>query len=458
MKLSVEEIRRACGGKLLCGDPEAVVTSVSTDSRKIEPGALFVPIKGERTDAHAYITATFAAGAVATLTEEHTEMEDSHAWIRVPNTLSALQLIATAYRQRFSIPVVGVTGSVGKTTTKEMIALALSAEKEVMRTEGNHNSQVGLPLTMFRLEPEHEVAVVEMGMSDFGEMSRLAEIAAPNCAVITNIGISHIQQLKTQQNILGEKLHIIDRFQEDSVLFLNGDDPMLAGLRGKLRVKTRYFGMQPWCDDRAEQIAFHPNGVRFVFRTNGIAQEVDLPVLGLHNVTNALAGLAVAHFLGVDLEKAAKALKEYQPLAMRQQLHRHKGITVIDDSYNASPDALKSSLDMLENLREQDGRCIAALADMLELGALEHRAHFEVGAYAAGTGVDALVTVGTRAAAIAEGARSVKPEIPCHVCASNEEAVEVLKGLLRCGDVVLVKGSRGMHTDEIVKKLLEYLG
>ena len=164
MKMTVEEIRRACGGKLLCGDPEAVVTSVSTDSRKIEPGALFVPIKGERTDAHAYITATFAAGAVATLTEEHTEMEDSHAWIRVPNTLSALQLIATAYRQRFSIPVVGVTGSVGKTTTKEMIALALSAEKKVMRTEGNHNSQVGLPLTMFRLEPEHEVAVVEMGI------------------------------------------------------------------------------------------------------------------------------------------------------------------------------------------------------------------------------------------------------------------------------------------------------
>ena len=236
MKMTVGEIRRACGGKLLCGDPEAVVTSVSTDSRKIEPGALFVPIKGERTDAHAYITSTFAGGAVATLTEEHTEMKDSNAWIRVPSTLSALQLIATAHRARFSIPVVGVTGSVGKTTTKEMIALALSAEKNVMRTEGNHNSQVGLPLTIFRLGPEHEAAVVEMGMSDFGEMSRLAEIAAPDYAVITNIGISHIQQLKTQQNILGEKLHIIDRFREDSILFLNGDDPLLANLRGKLRV------------------------------------------------------------------------------------------------------------------------------------------------------------------------------------------------------------------------------
>lgn len=457
MKMTVGEIRRACGGKLLCGDPEAIVTSVSTDSRKIEPGALFVPIKGERTDAHAYIDATFAAGAVATLTEEHTERNDANAWIRVPSTLSALQLIATAYRAQFSIPVVGVTGSVGKTTTKEMIALALSAEKNVMRTEGNQNSQVGLPLTMFQLRQDHEAAVVEMGMSDFGEMSRLAQIAAPTCAVITNIGISHIQQLKTQENILGEKLHIIDRFSEDSILFLNGDDPLLAGLRGKLRVKTQYFGMQPWCDCRAEKISFYPDGVRFVFRAPGVEQKVDLPVLGLHNVTNALASLSVAHALGIDLQKAAEALEEYRPLAMRQQLHRHNGVTVVDDSYNASPDAIKSSLDVLETLREQDGRCFAVLADMLELGDLEHRAHFEVGAYAAGTGLDALVTVGTRAAAIAEGARSVKPELPCHVCASNEEAVEVLRGILRRGDVVLVKGSRGMHTDEIVKKLLEYL-
>lgn len=455
MNMTVGEIRRACGGKLLCGDPGTVVTSVSTDSRKIESGALFVPIKGERTDAHAYINATFAAGAVAALTEEHTEMEDTNAWIRVPSTVSALQLIATAYRARFSIPVVGVTGSVGKTTTKEMIALALSAEKHVMRTEGNHNSQVGLPLTMFRLEPEHEVAVVEMGMSDFGEMSRLAEIAAPNCAVITNIGLSHIQQLKTQQNILGEKLHIIDRFNADSVLFLNGDDPLLAGLRGKLRVRTQYFGMQPWCDYRAERIAFSPNGVQFVLRAPGVEQEVRLPVLGLHNVTNALASLAVAHSLGVHLEKAAEALREYRPLAMRQQLHRHNGITVIDDSYNASPDAIKSSLDVLATLREQDGRCIAVLADMLELGKWEHQAHFDVGAYAAGTGLDVLVTVGERAAAIAEGAKSVKPAIPCEVCASNEEAVDALHRVLRRGDVVLVKGSRGMHTDEIVKKVLE---
>ncbi|WP_195984042.1 UDP-N-acetylmuramoyl-tripeptide--D-alanyl-D-alanine ligase [Clostridium sp. D33t1_170424_F3] len=457
MRMTVGEILEACGGELLCGDVETVVTSVSTDSRQIEPGALFVPIKGERTDAHAYIDATFAAGAVASLTEEHAQMEDTHAWIRVPSTQTALQLIATAYRARFAIPVVGVTGSVGKTTTKEMIALALSAGKNVMKTEGNFNSQIGLPLTLFRLEPQNEAAVVEMGMSDFGEMSRLAQIAAPNIAVVTNIGISHIQQLKTQQNIMEEKLHIIDRFTPESILFLNGDDPLLAGLRGRMQVRMRYFGMQPWCDYRAEQIEFHPNGVRFLFCADETRQRVELPVLGLHNVTNALASLAVSQVLGVDLQAAAESLGGYHPLAMRQQLHRQNGVTVIDDSYNASPDAIKSSLDVLQTLREQDGRCIAVLADMLELGALEDRAHYEVGAYAARTGIDALVTVGKRAKRMADGAKKENPELLCLVCDTNDEAVSALKKYLQRGDVVLVKGSRGMHTDEIVKCVLACL-
>ena len=189
-----------------------MVTSVSTDSRKVTPGALLVPIRGERTDAHAYIPATFAAGAAATLTQNHSEMQDNHVWIAVPDTVEALRRIAAAYRSRFNIPVIGVTGSVGKTTTKEMVALALSARWNTMKTEGNQNSQVGLPLTMFRLEPEHEVAVIEMGMSDFGEMGRLAQIARPQYAVMTNIGVSHIQQLGTQENILAEKLHITDAF------------------------------------------------------------------------------------------------------------------------------------------------------------------------------------------------------------------------------------------------------
>ena len=253
MKMTAKEITRACGGRLLCGDPDTVVTSVSTDSRKIDSGTLFVPIKGERTDAHTFIDATFAAGASATLTQEHDQMDDKHAWIRVQSTEQALQQIAAVYRRKFSIPFIGITGSVGKTTTKEMVALALSAGRNVMKTEGNFNSQIGLPLTMFTLQKSHQAAVIEMGMSNFGEMSRLAQIAAPDYAVVTNIGISHIEQLKTQQNIMNEKLHITDCFHKDSVLFLNGDDEMLRSAAGKtsffpsfaIRRNGKRYGLAP---------------------------------------------------------------------------------------------------------------------------------------------------------------------------------------------------------------------
>ncbi len=452
MNMTVDEIAKACGGKLLCGDPNTVITSVSTDSRKIVPGTLFVPIKGEKTDAHNFIGATFAAGAAATLTQEHNEMADSHTWISVPSTEQALQQIAAVYRKKFDIPFVGVTGSVGKTTTKEMIALALSAGLNVMKTEGNFNSQVGLPLTIFRLTAEHQAAVIEMGMSDFGEMGRLAQIAAPDYAVMTNIGISHIQQLKTQQNILSEKLHIIDRFHKGSVLFLNGDDKLLAGLQGKLDTEIVYFGTQPWCDFRAEDIIISNNATQFALISAYGTQSVKLPVLGIHNVTNALAGLAVAHALGVSLDKAAAKLAEYQPLAMRQQIHCVNEVTIIDDSYNASPDAIKSSVDVLCSFH--DGKRVAVLADMLELGDFSQKAHFDVGVYVAKAGVNLLLTVGERAREIAKGAQSVNPELVCKIFENNEEAIAELKSSLTGGDAVLIKGSRGMRTDQIVKALL----
>ncbi|MBS6862051.1 MAG: UDP-N-acetylmuramoyl-tripeptide--D-alanyl-D-alanine ligase [Clostridiales bacterium] len=453
MQMTAYEIAAACSGRILCGDPQTVITSVSTDSRKVTPGALFVPIRGERTDAHAYIPATFAAGAAATLTQNHSEMQDNHVWIAVPDTVEALRRIAAAYRSRFNIPVIGVTGSVGKTTTKEMVALALSARWNTMKTEGNQNSQVGLPLTMFRLEPEHEVAVIEMGMSDFGEMGRLAQIARPQYAVMTNIGVSHIQQLGTQENILAEKLHITDAFLPGSILFLNGDDPHLAGLRNMMpAVRKVWFGMAPWCDYRAEQVERLGDGMRFTAVSPFGSLTVELPVPGVHNVRNALAGLAVTKELGGDLREAAEALASYRPLAMRQQIHRTQGgLTVIDDSYNASPDAIYSSLEVLGGF---SGRRVAVLADMLELGAIEKKAHEEVGLCAARGGVSLLVTVGERAKWIAEGAQSYRNPPECRSFATNEEAIAFLHNALKSGDVVLVKGSRGMRTDEIVKGLL----
>lgn len=452
MNMTVGEIVAACAGELLCGDPETVITAVSTDSRKIDGGTLFVPIIGEKTDAHTFINAVFAAGAAATLTQEHDSINDAHAWIRVADTAEALQRIAAVYRRRFHIPLVGITGSVGKTTTKEMVALALSAGLNVMKTEGNFNSQIGLPLTMFNLAPEHQAAVIEMGISDFGEMSRLARIAAPDYAVVTNIGISHIEQLKSQLNIMNEKLHIIDYFHKGSVLFLNGDDKMLAGLRGQFNSKIIYFGTQLWCDFRAENIRSTASSTQFTLFGSEEIGEVRLPALGMHNVTNALAALAVAYTLGVPLPKAIAQLTGYHPLAMRQQIHHVNEITVIDDSYNASPDAIKSSVQVLCGFHT--GKRIAVLADMLELGDFSKNAHFAVGKHAAEAGVDFLITVGERAQEIARGAQSVHPDIPCFCYGDNQEAIAKLKAILTAGDAVLVKGSRAMRTDQIVKALL----
>lgn len=233
MQITIGEAAELCGGKLLCGNPENTITNVCTDSRQAGPGSLFVPLKGERTDAHIFIPAVFAAGAAAAFTQESVELPLEGALIAVPDTADALQQLGAAYRRRFTGPVVGITGSVGKTTTKEMVALALSARYCVMKTQGNQNSQVGVPQTMFQFEEDTEAAVIEMGMSQFGEMARLAKIAAPQFAVMTNIGVSHIENLHTQENIMQEKLHITDGFIPESVLVLNGDDKMLATLRGK---------------------------------------------------------------------------------------------------------------------------------------------------------------------------------------------------------------------------------
>ena len=454
MEMLVKEIVAACGGRLLCGDENARVTSVSTDSRSIAPGALFVPIKGERADAHDYIEKVFQAGAAATLTQEHAQMRDIRPWIAVGDTPEALRRLAAAYRAKFHIPVVGVTGSVGKTTTKEMVALALSAGLNVMKTEGNLNSQIGVPLTMFRLSPAHEAAVVEMGMSDFGEMGRLARVVRPDYAVVTNIGISHIENLKTQENIRAEKLHVADCFTESSVLFLNGDDPLLAALRDTLSCRTVFFGTGGWYGCRAEHIRFGESGTEFTLENGQKALTVRIPVPGMHNVYNALAAVAVAEYLGVDREKAAAALSGYRPPAMRQQIHEVHGVTVIDDSYNASPDSMRSGISVLCGLKNP-GRRVGVFADMLELGDYSRQAHFDAGVYAAQSGVDALVTVGPQAEYLAEGALSVNPDLPVSVFQSNRQAADYLKTFLKPGDAVIVKGSRGMKTDEIVRALLQ---
>ena len=453
MKLTVGELVKMSGGRLLCGAEDIVISSVCIDSRKIVPGGLFVPLIGEKVDSHRFLDQVIAAGAAAVITQEHETAEGPAAWIRVEDTQVALQKIAAGYRAKFSLPVVGITGSVGKTTTKEMVALALSSALRVMKTEGNFNSQIGLPLTMFRLEPEDEVAVIEMGMSNFGEMGRLAEIACPDFAVITNIGVSHIEHLKTRENIRSEKLHITDRFRKGSVLFANGDDLLLAELRGKTRYPIKFFGTQPWCDYRAERLEAYGTGTKFLLCTGNKRIAVDLPAPGMHYVLNALAAAAVADTLSIDLVEAMKALKSYEPPAMRQQVSQVGGITLIDDSYNASPDSMKSSLGVLAGFSTK-GRKIAVLADMLELGEYSARGHYEVGEQAGKLGVDVVIAVGKEAENIAVGAKEhgVKE---VHFLKDNQAVLELLRQMVKPGDAVLVKGSRGMHMEEIVHGIFE---
>ena len=296
------EIVTAVGGALWKGNPNAEVTSVSTNSRKLEPGALFVPIVGEKVDAHRFIPMALNTGAAACFTQQEPEEGLKYldgAVIRVGDTQKALQDFAAWYRKRFTLPVVGVTGSVGKSSTKEMIAAALSQGKRVHKTAGNYNSQIGLPLTVFGLDHTHEIAVIEMGMSNFGEMERLSAIASPTSALVTNIGISHIEQLKTQENIRAEKLHIADTIGEQGALYLNGDDPMLQQLRESYTGKIVWYGMESDCDYRAVNIDTVKDCTRFELHAPFGVHKIMIPALGLHNVSNALAAIAVAYDQGL---------------------------------------------------------------------------------------------------------------------------------------------------------------
>lgn len=486
--LSVAEIAKAVGGTVLCGDEKVQINEVSTNSKKMEGNALFVPIVGERVDAHDFIKDAFENGAKACFTSRNAVVVNDMVTIAVEDTLKALQALGAYYRNRFTLPVIGITGSVGKTTTKEMVSAALETRFKVLKTEGNMNSQVGLPLMMLRMEAQHEIAVIEMGMSEEGEMSKLAEIARPDTAVMTNIGVSHIAQLKTRENIRKEKLNIINAFHDKSVLFINGNDDLLSELyptqseitknqrlentdkiyidvsdatRAKLtHAKITAFGTEDFCDYRAEDIETINGETHFILRKKSNSEEtmegdgeaIILQVLGIHNVYNALAAIAIAEHYQIPPRIAKEGLRNYLPIAMRGEIKECHGLKIIDDSYNASPDSMKSGIQVLLALGGVDRR-IAVLADVLELGEMSKECHYEVGTFVADQNIDALVAIGSEAYYIAKGVEDKNGSILTRVFATNAEAIEFLKSFLKEKDGILIKGSRGMKTDEIVKAL-----
>lgn len=445
MKLTLAEIAEITGGKLLSGDPQTEVAHFITNSNDASSGAMFVPIHGENVDSHIYIPSALEGGA-SSFTDH--PVEAAGPLVQVEDCRAALQQVAGAYRSRFHIPIVGITGSVGKTTAKEMVAQGLAGSFNVHKTPGNANSQVGVPITVCGLEQTHTAAVIEMGVSMPGEMERIARVARPTCGVVTTIGTSHIEFMKTRENILAEKAHMADYLSPDAPLFVNGDNDLLPELDSKGRFRLVTFGLGEGCRYRAVDIAEAEESTEFTCLAPSGSQQVKLPVVGEHNVRNALAALAVGEYLGQPLDVTARALAGYIPPAMRQQITVANGVTVIDDSYNASPDSMRSALEVLAK-RQVPGKRIAVLAGMLELGDYSRQGHLGTGRYAQEMGIDTLVAVGELGKIIAEGYGPA-----ARLARDNADAIALLRELLRPGDAVLVKGSRGMHTEEIVNALL----
>ncbi len=449
--ITVKDIVKATGGRLLSGDENVQIKDVCIDSRQIKEGDLFVPLIGENVDAHRFIESVMDKAA-ATLTSQHSGVVVSDkAYIQVHDTLKAHQDVARYIRQKLQLTVVGVTGSVGKTTTREMIATALSGNLNTYQTEKNFNSQIGVPVCIDRITRDNQIAVLEMGMSEEGQMEILSSIAKPDICVVTVIGDAHLEFLKTRENIRREKLSITNHMNPEGIVFLNGDDKMLAELKGHFNKKVQYYGTQEWCDYRAENIRMEDGKMHYEYVHDNKRIPVELNAFGKHNVCNSVAGLAISDYMGLDLNRAAEGYKDFAGL--RQKIINIPGkYTIIDDTYNASPDSMKASIDVLNDY-VTGGKKIAVLGDMFELGADSERFHYEVGQYLANKAIDELVVVGELSANYVKAVQESESSIKCYSFKDNGEVTLYLMSVMGAEDVALIKGSNGMHLNEIVSNM-----
>ncbi len=426
---------------------DAEIRDISTDTRSLPEGCLFLALRGARFDGHDFVQQAIAAGAAAAVTD--TQIGDAPCVV-VQNTGQALLDIASYYRSMFEIPLVAVTGSVGKTTTKELIACVLSEAFHTLKTEKNFNNEIGMPKTLFGLTKAHGAAVIEMGMNHFGEISRMTNSAKPTMAVITNIGYSHIENLGSQGGILKAKLEILEGMQEDAPLIVCADDPMLAPLKDMLtRPVYTYSTAGAAADVTAEDIKEDDGVTTFTVCHGGERHLAVLPAIGEHNVRNALAAYLAGTLAGMDVQSILCGLARYQPTGMRQNIMEKNGQTVIADCYNASPDSMRAALGVLAGY-PCTGRRIAVLGDMLELGEHSEALHARVGEMAAAANLDLLFCYGNAAKGIAANC-----DCGAEICCTDDADVltDNLKNTLKEGDCVLFKASHGMHLEEIITRL-----
>lgn len=460
--MTLENIEKACGGRYIGTEAEkkTEVLGVVIDSRQVGSGYLFVAIPGEKVDGHKFIPDVFAKGAAAVLSEQQLE-DPAGPYILVESTTKALRDLAEYYRKSLDIKVVGITGSVGKTSTKEMIASVLSEKYKVLKTEGNYNNEIGLPLTIFKIRAEHEVAVLEMGISEFGEMHRLATMANPDICVITNIGLCHLENLKTRDGILKAKTESFAHLKKDGIAILNGDDDKLSTIRQVGDKEPVFYGMEERMEYREDaKKSVYATGVENLglygmqarIHTPEGERDVRIPIPGEHNVYNALAATAVGLSLGLSLDQISSGILKAKTIGGRTNLLNTGSMTVIDDCYNANPVSMKASLDVLATA---EGRKIAVLGDMGELGENEKKLHYEVGEYLAKKEIDVLFCAGELSEEIAKAAQKESKTCEVYYFKTRDALLEQLLPFLKKGDTVLVKASHFMEYPEIVKALTD---
>jgi UDP-N-acetylmuramoyl-tripeptide--D-alanyl-D-alanine ligase len=460
MELRAEEIRTATNGALLQGNLEALLHGVSNDSRRIAPGELFVPLIGSNCDGHFFIADAFSRGADASFIQRQhplcaglRERFAGKVLIEVADPLRALGDLAHCWRQKFSIPVVAITGSNGKTTTKEMIWQIVSQKLSALKNPGNWNNLIGLPLSLLQLEQQHQVAILEMGMSARGEIQRLTEIAAPNIGVITNVGPAHLEQLITIENIMAAKGELFAALGPEDIAVVNQDDERVVSLAQITRARILTYGLRAGDVRGIVSPACSGEETRVTLAIQRREITITLPLPGGMFLSNALAAAAIGHALNLSLENMKQGLEQFQPMPGRMERISMHGATIINDAYNANPVSLESSLRVLASV-QNGNRKIAVLGDMLELGEQAAAYHRQAGQCAAQLGIDYLFLCGSFAEAVAEGARAgALDEQHILIFATKEALAAHLEQTVKHGDWILVKGSRAMGMEQVITLL-----
>ena len=459
MQLNIREILEATRGRLVQGAPDAVISGVSIDSRRITAGELFVPLTGSNCDGHVFISDAFSRGARASLIQKESALTEDlqkrfpeKVLIAIDEPLQALGDLACFWRKKFALPLVAITGSNGKTTTKEMLWQIACLRRNTMRNPGNFNNLIGLPLSLLQLNENHQVGIMEMGMSARGEIERLAAIALPQIGVITNIGPAHLEHLLTMENIMEAKGELFAALTSEATAIVNQDDERVVRLAEKTRARVISFGTQT-ADVRGTIINQNGERTEFMLDIMGARQAVKLALPSGMFLSNALAAAAAAHALKLSLDDIKRGLEQFQPMPGRMEIIIVRGIHIINDAYNANPVSMNASLTALSRVKKSK-RAIAVLGDMLELGARAAAYHRAAGSAAARLGIDSLYLCGSFASSVAEGALAGgMPAARIRVFATRELLAEQLEQEIQEGDWVLVKGSRAMGMEKTISFL-----